>query len=350
MPEAQETRKILDEFEKVIDNYAIIVDEARILDPSNEGVRGTIFDCYIPKLKKELRLLGRLAHVKRILSKIDELESKVERRVIAPWRSESYDNPLTLLLSLAIEQGAITDSRETKSGNDNWGRLGKFRDYLEGLDFKSSTNKKGTQYWPGLPYCVMALIPIWSPKNKYKISVAASSDQFEFLGALSEHAFKCRKARMKCLRKSLDEETQERIDEMINFSKTLRDNPYSETLWMDSRKLQEDADATEKNFLYSLKPCDLKQHKDWPVYLPVVISTWKPNGEYMRACALDRVRFIASRPPAAERKENIPRYMKKPTGNSESQASEIPSETGCAEWVGFLNWINQQKACTGTWY
>lgn len=350
MPEAQEPIKILDEFEKVIDNYAIIVDKAWELDSSNEGVRDTIFGCYIPELKKELNLLRPRAHQDKIQSKIDKLESKEERRAIAPWRSESYDNPLTLLLSLAVEKGAISDSRETKSEDDNWGRLGKFRDYLKGLDFKSSTNKKNTQYWPGLPYCVMALIPIWSPKEKYKISVAASSDQFEFLGAMNKHAFKCRKDRMKCLRRSLDEETQKRIDNMRDFSKTLRENPYSETLWMDSSKLQEDADATQDNLLYSLKPCDLKQHKDWPVYLPVVISTWKPNGEYLRACPLDRVRFIASRPPAAEKKEIIPRKMKKTNGESKFEASAIPTETGCAEWVGFLNWINQQKDFTATWY
>ena len=356
MSEAQLYLKKRDEFDRVLDNYTILVDKARELDPSAECNTGRLLQhiisgCYIPKLQKQMKLLLSPQDQDKFQPRLDKLVSKEDKTSQIKYTPGSYENPLTLLLSLAIEKGDIRDDRETQSEENNWGRLGNFHGYLKSLEFKFSTNKEHTQYWPGLPYCVMALIPIWCPKEKYKISVSASPDQFPYLPAMNIFAFNRRKDRMESLRKSCHDKTNKRIDEMIEFSKTLRGDHYSEKLWMDSSKLQEDANYDKhNNRLYSWKPYDLKSHKDWPVYLPVVVSTWKPDGQYLRACPLDRVRFITLRPPAAERAETTTRQRKKSSKESKSNDSEIPAETSCAEWMGFLNWISQQEDSTATWY
>lgn len=363
MPEASVHIKTFDEFLKVIENYTIIVDQANELDPSIESeitkrLQDAIFNCYIPELKKHLNSVRRpgLYEIEKAITFLDTKRTNVQHST--DYRSpKSSDSPLTLLLSLAIEKKKISDSRETQSGKHNWGRLGAFPSYLESLSFKRSTSKKDTEYWPGLPTCVMALIPIWAHQTEYKISVSASADLFEFSAGLKEYAYLRRMNRMKHLRRPFDKNTQNRIDSMTNFSKKFRENPYSEELWGDSEMLQKNANAKKsdsENPLYSLKAHNLKQHKDWPAYLPVVVSTWKPDGRYLRACPLDRVRFTFLRPPAAEIAENNPQKLSKAQRENKSVdrqlIANIPSERSCAEWEGFITWISQQDHSTATWY
>lgn len=68
-----------------------------------------------------------------------------------------------------------------------------------------------------------------------------------------------------------------------------------------------------------------------PVYLPVIMSTWNPDGTYLATCFLDCLRFRFIRPLGAEKAE--PSYKSRSTG-------PIYPETACAEWDGFVNWIS----------
>ena len=144
------------------------------------------------------------------------------------------ESPLALLLSLAIDQGAISDLRETNPKMENWGRLGAFPDYLASLGFKRSTQKKDVEYWPGLPTCVMTFIPIWSPNVNCKTLVSATADKFEFIPKIGKYAWNCRKRWMYLLKEQIDKQLHGRIDAIMDFSKMLKEEPLSTKRWRDT--------------------------------------------------------------------------------------------------------------------
>ena len=87
---------------------------------------------------------------------------------------------------------------------------------------------------------------------------------------------------------------------------------------------------------------DLELGEQVPVYLPVVMSTWKPDGQYLQACHLDNARFRVLRPPAAETIERLE--------GKKNNSSRMPTPTSCAEWDGFVEWSSRNRYCNAVWY
>lgn len=111
---------------------------------------------------------------------------------VEPEVDGDHESPLVLLLSLAIEKGEISVSdprkdcsplEEQKSGGHDWGVLRGFLDYLRQFEFQTLQTPRNpkSSYWPGLPFCIMALVPFEdSHQSKHRISVSATLDRLDY--------------------------------------------------------------------------------------------------------------------------------------------------------------------------
>ena len=394
--QAQSSKHECMEIERVIQNYNIIVSRVGIIDPEHKEDKtkrllNIIFDCYIPKIEGYISSpTENIANEDktRIENEITKLRAVKPKTDTTPGQEsqgrESHESPLVLLLSLALEIGEITasDPRENnkQSGLKNtkgqdWGRLSGFLDYVKELNFKSYTKqeKQSSKYWPGLPYCVMALVPLGDfYQQKSEILLSASPDKFDYLGTqglqnllLEKRAKRLAKLESLCNsneknqilsarsysrkikawndKKAELEETKKQSCERLQrtnkeLGKELQNQQEKSPALLSrkeavevelAKKMSAHAEALEKWENESpLEALDANV----PVYLPVIMSTWHPDGMYLATCFLDCLRFRFIRPLGAEKGEQT--YKSKKTGN-------IYPETACAEWDGFINWISQ---------
>jgi hypothetical protein len=340
-----------EEITMAIQNYEIIIDEVNALDSDYEcqhtqDLLYAIFKCCIPNLATELESLTILErdriHIKELIQTLDRLKKAKTTKDIPVDDNMSHESPIVHLLCLAVEKQVISYSREHRSEGENWGGLGAFSDYLKKLEFKKAKDENGAPYWPGLPTCIMAYVPIWAPQMEYHISVSASPDGFVYALRTKKILWKIRRRRLHRLREQCDKGTTTRIDAVRQFSKELCDDSKWKTLF----KPTDGFENIDHLGPHSWRPHDLKPHDSVPFYLPIVNSTWNPSGKYLRACPLDSLRFAVLRPPEAEKIEQSPRHS---TPKKVGGKLPIPSESSCAEWDGFLNVMSQPRYTKMVW-
>ena len=92
-------------------------------------------------------------------------------------------SPIVLLLKMAVQSNAISFASDEKMGHHKWGRLESFHEYLRGLNFKEIRGYK--KYWPGLPGCILSLVPIWTDND---VVISASNDRFDQIQKLENDA------------------------------------------------------------------------------------------------------------------------------------------------------------------
>ena len=349
--------KTVEEIEKAVLNYQVIIEEADRLDPSYECSRtqdifDAIFKFYVPTLTTEVESLmipkSRKDSVNKSISSLCELklakDIKDIEHVDSKKNSEensnnSHESPMIHLLYLAVEKKGISCSREQSPEGKNWGRLAAISEYLAKLTFKDWVDDYGAPYWPGLPTCIMVYVPVLTSQPSLDIAFSATPDKFVYALATQKKFCAIRAARFRRLERRCNADTKKRIDAIKLFSKELGDQSKWKTLFKPV------SDSTEFG-VHNWRPHHLKPHASIPFYLPVVTSTWYPNGKYLRACALDSLRFAVLRPPEAQKVEESQRYIaqKKPG------KSHIPTETGCAEWDGFLEMMSRLQDTNTVFY
>lgn len=403
------------EIEHAIKNYRIIVEHVNDIDTDKRRemkrrLLVAIID-HVNKLEESLSNTNR--HIsdenkKRILIEIHELKDLSSRSLLCDDQSQSYEwdqSPLVLFLSLASDVGKFSTSDPRTNGKQSsdlsatgqdWGQLSDFFAYLRQLKFhKYQTVENGKpkgSYWPGLPTCVMALIPLETLyQNDSKIMISASADRFAYnetanldtlnkrdqrLANLESECIGFRKKQMesvkwyseemkteydlrqekiekleKSLKHTKHEGNQAKLEafEMLKKAKKLqKENTTSQQEEQDlaeavetaaqkkkaaDDKAKEDENGIQKKIktLEEENPPDASEARV-PVYLPVIISTWHPDGTYLPTCFLDCRRFRFIRPLGAEKEESLYKSKKREV---------VYPATSCAEWDGFVNWTAQ---------
>ena len=105
----------------------------------------------------------------------------------------------------------------------------------------------------------------------------------------------------------------------------------------ENAKEEEDSIKEENSIKEEINTLETENPPDagdasMPVYLPVIISTWHPDGTYLPTCFLDCRRFRFIRPLGAEKQESLYKSKKR---------EGVYPATSCAEWDGFVNWTAQ---------
>jgi len=238
-------------------------------------------------------------------------------------------SPVVLLLKLAEEKGVIASVRGQKMDRHGWGRVAPYRDYLRGLKFTSLPGPDG-QYWPGLPSCILSLVPIWT---SHETVISASNDRFPATKSLEDTGRIFRREQLSALHQSCTKAVFERIQELEEASKRFKrgwkTKKQKSRTCENSTTAEEEYYMTEDDYNLLVRRCEVV-----PVHLPGILATWSPCGEYMPPCLLDYWRFRTLRPPRAEimdqrhwsLNEHKERVMKKRVWATDS----------CAEWAAFL--------------
>ena len=353
--------------------------------------------CLSDKERKEIQ--NQVEDIKHLLS-----QSLLRSGDNQPQDCEWHQSPFVLSLSLASDVGKYSASDPRKNGKhsanlsaigQNWGQLSGFLDYLSDFKFlKSHITENGKtkgSYWPGLPTCVMALVPLETLyRTDSRIMISASLDRFEYsqdlqtlitdervqrltnletecseirkeqiysVKSYSEEMrteYEARQLRITRLEKSL-EDTKKRVGQEkkqaydavqdAKSEKTKITTPHTEQdlaqlvedkcnekKATDQRTKKEVDDIKEEiNALKEQNPPDAG-NANVPVYLPVIISTWHPDGTYLPTCFLDCHRFRFIRPLGAEKQES---------GYKSKKWEGVYPATSCAEWDGFVTWTAQ---------
>lgn len=268
-----------EKFTKAIQKYKIILDEVDALDSFYESDHTknlfyAMFEFCLPNLEKELQSLKILDRDHKELVKNLNLLKKPEITKDIPADAKMrHESPIVHLLCLALERSAVSYSREVRLQGENWGRFGSFPNYLKKLKLKDWDDENDVQYWPGVPTCVMTYVPIWAPQIEYQVSISASPDRFAYAHETRKNLWKRRGRRLNQLREQCDKSIIALIDAVKLFPKELGIESNWDKLF-NSNGLDP----------HSWRPHDLKPHDSVPVYLPIIVSTWKPNGHYLRAC------------------------------------------------------------------
>ena len=464
LDQGQPSQHISQEVEVVIENYEIIVEHVNKIDPDwkNEKTKrilDAIFHSYIPKIQASISTDNEPREddpitddqIHDIEGKIEKLEAKKDGKELPkldpePAGHESHESLLVLLLSLAIELDKISvsdprkdyrqsevqqsdnqntrgqksgdqkpgdqKSEDQKAGGQNWGQLSGFFDYLKQFRFRAletrsnvislHEGKPKSAYWPGLPFCVMALVPYEdSDRKRFGILVSASADRFQYCltEQLQNLSLTKRELRLQNIERLCDEDRKNRITSLRKYSKLLttwkseqqeeskeleqkqrrvqeevrakmnfrKHNDRQKELFQELKMAQKQGDKQKEKVVESLKKevsaklagINEKVNKEQkplteqlrkvkkeeppntpdpyvPVYLPVVVSTWQPTGEYLPTCLLDCHRFRFIRPLGAEKLE---------TGYNSKNGTAIYPTTSCAEWDGFITWISKINHC-----
>lgn len=343
MPPAQKGVQIVEEVKAIIENYKTIIKWVERLDPLDEphksqhtlNLISTLSKRYIPALQSFVKSspLIRSDHRRTCLDEISALQQRTATPGEVSANNMSHESPLVHLLYLAIEKRKIPFSREQQPKEQNWGRLGAFPDYLRELEFKSLGHGTPERYWPGVPTCLMISVPVWTSGAEYRVSISASPDKFKHAEGLLRICWDHRKDRLKKLEASCRGDALVGIRSLRGFSKDLLNPVRWESLFKDLKEIE-----------FNWTQSNLKPDNRVPVYLPVIISTWNPAGEYLPACGLDRLRFSILRPPEAEKKEQWSRQK------AFKSTDTMPTADSCAEWDGFVDFISRPEHQEISWY
>ena len=335
----QPGQKIIAEITKTMRNYTIILNQANLLDSEyicdhTQNLLYALFKCCIPTLATELESLGipeeEKESIRELIESLYRLKKGEITKTISIDVNISHESPIVHLLHLAVEKHAISWCR--KSGAENWGRLTGFSEYLEKLKFEEGTDRMRAPYWPGLPTCVMTYLPIEAPQ--VQIGISTSLDKFEYFKKSKRLFWETRAKRLDWLQNQCTSTTAQKIDAVKKFSRELRDESKWEMIF-------ENVDQLDS---HNCKFQHFRPHDIVPIYLPIVGSTWQPNGRYLRSCLLDGIRFAMLRPPAAEKMEQSHGTQK------EGKNRRILPETSCAEWDAFVNVLSSPRYTQTTWY
>jgi hypothetical protein len=321
------------EIEDVLENYDIILKEANKIDANHTSIYTrqltyVIFKLYMPTLQKEVMRFAKALPNPEITgalkNQIEKLESKYGGRSSKDF---PFLSPVVLLLKLAEKSDAISFDRSKEWCQPGWGPLASFRTYLQGLKFKDCMDKD-ISYWPGLPSCILSLVPVWWTSHPAAV-ISASNDRFPATRALNELANRLRDEQLLKLRNSCAELVQKRIRELETSS------PKFKAKYEDKMKSNHTPYYPTEDEYNSM----LCQSQVRPVHLPGILATWSPWGKYKPSCLLDYCRFRTLKPPLAESSDQA----------WESQKGKwiirkyVYGTDSCAEWAAFLELASVDK-------
>ena len=330
----QQRQHSVKEIEIVLDNYTIILGKAGSLYPDYGTARArqllyTIFKMYMPLIEAELEGFRHLHRVllENVVSKIQDLKDEYGDRDAGQWTEQEFISPVVLLLKLANERGEISFEQE----QNDWGRLGSVRQYLQSLNLKEHTGEE-ERYWPGMPSCILSIVPVWT---SHQTVISASNDRFLATKVLHKRGRGFRTARLSSMQASCTPAVRDRVTGFMSNSNRFKQNYGTLRTVLDMGYITEDEIA------------DLKWRSGlMRTHLPGVMASWSPPGTYKPTCLLDYCRFHMLRPPKAEeleqkgwwninRKDRARRVTDKGVWDTDS----------CAEWAAFLELASN---CTAT--
>lgn len=334
MPVEQIMRTRL-EIEIVLGNYEIILHKAEKMDPDFSSdyakqLLNIIFNSYMRALKQEIEALKN--HIddeitKRIMDKIIEMNDRNSKRknVSAAQlllTKPPSTSPVVLLLKMAVQSNAISFASNEKMGHHKWGRLKSFHEYLHGLKFKETRGHK--KYWPGLPGCILSLVPIWTDND---MVISASNDRFDQIPKLANNARNSRDEYLNKLLQSCSGKARNRIEKLKSTS--------------DQFVTEHRKDIRGDVTIYQYESL-VRRSKIRPVHLPGILAAWSPQAFYMPACLLDHCRFLTLRPRAAEDADQKDWYCDEQ--ENWYTTKKIYTSDSCAEWDAFLQLASAQNS------
>ena len=254
-----------EEIVKVLQNYQIIVDRVNAIDGNYKAettrrLLDSIFVHYVRTIEHSISVDSCISDEDKrtIDSEITKLKNLRTQTLIPNCDDQSkgqewHESPLVLLLSLALEDGTPSTSDPRGKGKhstnsdargQDWGRLSGFLDYLSQLEFKTYKTEIVGSYWPGLPKCIMALIPLEiAEQNEFKIMISASLDKFEHDATqdLKGLILDRRVQRLQCLETKCSKSRQEQIGSVRDYSdKTWTERDLRQTEVIERKKSLEE--------------------------------------------------------------------------------------------------------------
>lgn len=211
------------EIEVVLENYEIILTQVDKMDPLHDSsitkqLLHTILDVHMPIiLKEELEQLKKQLKGNKTceaIHKITKMEDRYGKRSHDRSIMKPFLSPIVLLLKLAEEVKAFSFAQREEWKQPDWGRLTSFREYLEGLQLRSSRGRD-KHYYPGLPSCILSLIPVWT---SHEAVISASNDNFEATGNLRAMGHTLRSNQLCTLRERCTSRVQKRIQDLEKAS------------------------------------------------------------------------------------------------------------------------------------
>lgn len=318
--------------EIVIDNYAIILKKAVMLDPENGTTYGkqilyTIFTLYIPLIEADMsnccRFLHKLA-LTNLETKIEDIKNKGSNRNASKWTEEKYMSPLVLLLKLGNNRGVISFDQEY----NDWGRFWSLCQYFASLNLKEHQAEE-ERYWPGMPSCMFSIVLV---RTSHQIVISASNERFLVTETLQKKGRVFRTARLREMKTSCTVVVREKISNVMCSSHEFKQE-------YKASKTVLKMEYIEENEIMEFK----RKTKLKRTHLTGIVASWSPQGAYKPACLLDYCRFHVLRQPKAEALEQNCWWgiqVKDETGRVTSQKrvtdKKVWNVDFCAEWPAFL--------------
>jgi hypothetical protein len=308
---------------KVIDNYQIIIDEAKVLDNEQtspytskiHAICNSYFTIFLDEASEKTKKLEDAPNdiTNSMVTTINELMNKVQTMNLATTVLDpsEHRSPIILLLKLAEEKGDVFftegQPQEKTAKKHDWGRLASLKTYLKKLCLKSIPND-GPPYWPGIPSCIMALHTEW---DDIGVVISTTVDKYLVSTNLYGGATKHRQNMLAAFQGNYSGEVRTRVDAVEHLS----DEIISQT--------ENDKGYTTEELQQLLS--EVNSDTRIPVNIPGLVATWAPNSGYKAACLLDSCRFHAEKPPAAVKREG------------DAKRRKVYNSTGCAEWAGYVD-------------